>query len=435
MRSIHIILSWVVIFTLLQFCLIRYMFQVSKQSEDWKGMYEMLRRDMDTSNREMRKKWKNEVSQQKKEKIDEFEKLKIELDIIKKNMNSMNNENNLESESEKTKEENSIVETMKEKIDEYENLKKELAYIKKEFEIMKKNNPQTSEIGLTNEETTKKNDINNMADNEKDIKTEKRKVDIDEKLNIVVLYADDWRYDTLAAAGNRVIKTPYLDRMAKEGMLFTHNCVTTSVCWISRATLQTGQYLSRHKSNVPQKPEFLKKWNETFSSLLKENGYYTGFVGKWNFYEDPPEDGFDVFKQYYGWHYDEARQIHITQENENDALEFLKNRETEKPFALTVAFFATHAMDGTDYQFQPQNTSMSLYKDDVIDVPVSATEESWLRLPDFFSEANEGRIRWHWRFDSPEKYQTIMKNYFRMASEVDATCGRIIQELKSKCAG
>jgi len=65
-------------------------------------------------------------------------------------------------------------------------------------------------------------------------------------------------------------------------------------------------------------------------------------------------------------------------------------------------------------------------------VPPNATEESWKRLPEFFTEANEGRNRWHWRFDTPEKYQEMMKNYYRLATEVDATCGRIIAELKAQ---
>jgi membrane-anchored protein YejM (alkaline phosphatase superfamily) len=45
-------------------------------------------------------------------------------------------------------------------------------------------------------------------------------------LNIVVLYADDWRFDTLGVAGHPVVKTPNLDRLAQEGMRFTRNCVT-----------------------------------------------------------------------------------------------------------------------------------------------------------------------------------------------------------------
>ncbi|MDQ3812726.1 MAG: sulfatase-like hydrolase/transferase, partial [Armatimonadota bacterium] len=45
---------------------------------------------------------------------------------------------------------------------------------------------------------------------------------------------------------------------------------------------------------------------------------------------------------------------------------------------------------------------------------------------------NEGRVRWHWRFDTPEKYQEMMKNYYRLAAEVDATCGRVLDELKKQ---
>lgn len=67
-----------------------------------------------------------------------------------------------------------------------------------------------------------------------------------EKMNVLVLYADDWRHDTLGAAGNPVVKTPHLDRLASQGMRFTHNCVTTSICGISRANLYTGQWMSRH---------------------------------------------------------------------------------------------------------------------------------------------------------------------------------------------
>ncbi|MCX8511203.1 MAG: sulfatase-like hydrolase/transferase, partial [Chthoniobacteraceae bacterium] len=58
-------------------------------------------------------------------------------------------------------------------------------------------------------------------------------------LNILVLYADDWRYDTLGAAGHPVVKTPNLDQLAAEGVRFTHNCVTTSICGVSRASLFT----------------------------------------------------------------------------------------------------------------------------------------------------------------------------------------------------
>ena len=56
-------------------------------------------------------------------------------------------------------------------------------------------------------------------------------------LNIVLLYADDWRHDTLGCAGNLVVQTPRLDALAAGGVRFTHNSVTTAICGVSRATM------------------------------------------------------------------------------------------------------------------------------------------------------------------------------------------------------
>lgn len=59
-------------------------------------------------------------------------------------------------------------------------------------------------------------------------------------LNILILYPDDLRHDSIGCAGTQPVMTPYLDSLAKEGIRFTQNAVTTSICWISRATMFTG---------------------------------------------------------------------------------------------------------------------------------------------------------------------------------------------------
>ncbi len=254
-------------------------------------------------------------------------------------------------------------------------------------------------------------------------------------MNILLLYADDWRHDTLGVAGNPVVKTPVLDDLAKRGVRFTQNCVTTSICGISRASLFTGQWMSRH-GNRSFKP-WKTPWEETFPGLLRDNGYHVGHVGKWH-NGKIPKDRYDFCRSYYGTHWIENKdgsKIHVTQKNENDALEFLKTRPDDKPFCLTVSFFATHAEDHNPKQFLPQPQSMELYKDITVPVPVNATQESFERLPDFVgNEKNEGRVRWGWRFDTPEKFQTMMKNYYRLATEVDSTCGKILERLKEQGA-
>jgi arylsulfatase A-like enzyme len=251
-------------------------------------------------------------------------------------------------------------------------------------------------------------------------------------MNIVILYADDWRYDTLGVAGHPVLRTPNLDRLAANGVRFTEARVTTAVCGVSRASLLTGQWMARHGN--PAFQMFRTPWAETFPGLLRAKGYWVGHVGKWHNGKFPAEN-YDFGRAYSGTHWitePTGERIHVTQKNENDALEFLRTRPKDKPFCLTLAFFATHAEDANPLQYLPQPQSMSLYKDTPIPVPPNATEESFRRLPPFIAnEQNEGRVRWRWRFDTPEKYQTMMKNYYRLASEVDTTCGRVLEALNA----
>lgn len=252
-------------------------------------------------------------------------------------------------------------------------------------------------------------------------------------LNIVLLYADDWRHDSLGCAGNPVIRTPHLDQLAREGVRFTRHCVTTSICGVSRASLLTGQWMSRHGNRAFQ--AFQTPWAETFPGRLRSSGYWVGHVGKWHNGAFPAKE-YDFGRAYSGRHWIPragGEPVHVTQQNELDALAFLRERPADQPFCLTLAFFATHAEDGHEQQYLPQPASAELYRDLQVPVPPTATAEHFARLPEFIgNEENEGRRRWHWRFDTPEKYQTSMKNYYRLASEVDAVCGTVLEELANQ---
>jgi arylsulfatase A-like enzyme len=191
--------------------------------------------------------------------------------------------------------------------------------------------------------------------------------------------------------------------------------------------------MSRHGN--PAFDAFKTPWAETSTGRLRAGGYFVGHIGKWHNGKFPAEQ-FDFGRAYSGKHWmkqPDGTEIHVTRRNENDALEFLRGRPADKPFYLTLAFFATHAEDQNPRQYLPQPESMSLYTDATIPVAKSATDEAFRKLPPFIAnEKNEGRVRWQWRFDTPEKYQEMMKNYYRLATEVDAACGRVIEELKKQ---
>jgi len=251
--------------------------------------------------------------------------------------------------------------------------------------------------------------------------------------NVVFLLADDFRFDTLGVAGNPIVKTPSIDQLAAEGMRFTHACVTTSICGVSRSSFLSGQWMSRHGNRSFKAME--TPWSESYPGLLRKNGYHTGHVGKWHSGAFPQSE-FDFGRSYQGKHWRkqaDGSKINTIQKNENDALEFLKTRPKDKPFMLNLWFFAPHAEDENPGQFLPRPESMKLYEDVRIPIPPLATEAAFKNLPPFIQqEKNEARIRFHWRFDEPEKYQKMMKNYYRLCTELDTVCGRVISELKKQ---
>lgn len=112
-------------------------------------------------------------------------------------------------------------------------------------------------------------------------------------------------------------------------------------------------------------------------------------------------------------------------------MDMLKTRPKDKPFLLTLAFFAPHSWDGNPEQFLPQNKSMALYQNINLTAPVDM-EASRARLPEPWSEKNEARKRWRHRFDEPLKYDRMLKNYFRLISEVDSACAAVWKELEAQ---
>jgi len=267
-----------------------------------------------------------------------------------------------------------------------------------------------------------------------------------QRLNVALFYADDWTMKVLGKLDKHV-KTPNIDKMADNGMMFTNNCVTTSVCWASRSTLATGTYTAVHKHTMPfTEAEFeTEHWEKTMYPLMKssENGnYYTGLFGKWHKLEVDKElkSAFNERKIYYSRHWEERNGVmrHVTELTKSDSLEFLDNWEKRrkqegwtKPFFLTSAFFATHARDGEFPSYQPTNeTRFSTYPDNVeIPKAKTATKKHWNDLPSFLRQnGNEGRTRWRRRFD-PENFQVSIKDMYAMATEVDEAIGAIIKKI------
>ena len=110
--------------------------------------------------------------------------------------------------------------------------------------------------------------------------------------NILFIMSDDHAYQAISAYNDRLIQTPNIDRIAKEGMLFTNACVTNSICAPSRAVILTGKH-SHINGKVDNYFPF-DTTQVTFPQLLHDAGYQTAMFGKLHFGNSPK--GFDQFK-------------------------------------------------------------------------------------------------------------------------------------------
>jgi arylsulfatase A-like enzyme len=253
--------------------------------------------------------------------------------------------------------------------------------------------------------------------------------------NIIFILTDDQRWDAMHCAGNGIIYTPNMDRLASDGIRFPNAYVTTPICAASRASILTGLYERTHAytfTKPPVQPDLLR---ETYPYLLKKSGYHTGFIGKFGVSIEKgwADSLFDYSKMtaYPYWKEVNGKRIHLTDLHGEYANSFLDSCSQDQPFCLSLSFWAPHAVDESKEQYFWPEWCDTLYKKDVIPLPRTSTTEVFNSHPDFVRNSFS-RERWYWRFDTPEKFQEMVKGYYRMVSGVDAVIGRIRNKLKEK---
>jgi arylsulfatase A-like enzyme len=111
------------------------------------------------------------------------------------------------------------------------------------------------------------------------------------------------------------------------------------------------------------------------------------------------------------------------------ALDFIRETSLEQSFCLSLSTWAPHAHDSEKQQYFWPSVCDDLYRDVVIPPPVLGEPSFFESLPEFVKKSMN-RDRWFWRFDTPEKYQEMVKGYYRMVSGVDMALGRLLKELK-----
>lgn len=178
----------------------------------------------------------------------------------------------------------------------------------------------------------------------------KKEKKIDKRPNILFIMSDDHAYQAISAYSDRLIKTPNIDRIADEGILFTNACVTNSICAPSRATILTGKH-THINGKIDNRMPF-DTTQVTFPQLFQKHGYQTAMFGKLHFGNNPkgvddfmilPGQGNYINPKFITKNGDTTITGYVTDIITDLTLNWLKEkRDPEKPFMMMYLHKAPH---------------------------------------------------------------------------------------------
>lgn len=268
--------------------------------------------------------------------------------------------------------------------------------------------------------------------------------------NIIFIMSDDHAAHAMSSYGSVINETPNLDRIADEGMRFENAFCTNSICAPSRAAILTGLY--NHKNGVKTLGDNFDSRQPTIQRHLRENGYQTALIGKWHLghggISDPADfDYWNIFPNQGAYH--DPMMIEMG-ENKNhvgyatdiitdQSIDWIENRDQEKPFMLMLHHKAPHR------PWEPDEKHMHLYED--IDIPEPETfHDDYAGRAQAASEArmriDRDLTKTDVKMDPPEGltdrelkswyYQRYIKDYLRCVASVDDNVGRVLDYLDEK---
>ena len=264
----------------------------------------------------------------------------------------------------------------------------------------------------------------------------------DTTYNVIFILSDDHRYDFMGFTGKVPwLETPSLDMIAREGCHIRNAFATTALCSPSRASILTGLYSHTHKVVDNQAP--IPEGLVYFPQYLQKAGYQTAFFGKWHMgdADDMPQPGFDHWESFRGQgeYYNPELNIdgqrkkygdstYITDLLTGHALDWLNNRDKNKPFFLYLSHKAVHAM------FQPAQRHKGKYQNEKILYPPSynltaSDEYKKRRIPEWVKQQ---RYSWHgvdYMYHGQFSFESFFKAYCETLKGIDESAGRLIQFL------
>ena len=270
--------------------------------------------------------------------------------------------------------------------------------------------------------------------------------------NVLFFLTDDQRRDAMSAYGNKLLKTPNMDRIAASGTRFDLGFTTNALCRPSRTSILTGQYSHTHQvltnsdgRNLPGRAGLLPD-QVTFPHLFKDAGYWTALAGKWHLVNEP--GGFYEYAILPGQGvYNDPTMIvngahvqfrgHVEDVVGDQTLNMLRNRPKDKPFCFLSHFKAPHR-DWTPaarfaHRFEDVHIPEPRTFNDTLAGRSAAVRDSSMHiadLPDFRDRGCPDSLA-----PEPRKQcnlQQLVKNYYRVLLGVDENVGRVLDYLEDE---
>ncbi|MCI0638110.1 MAG: sulfatase [Gemmataceae bacterium] len=271
--------------------------------------------------------------------------------------------------------------------------------------------------------------------------------------NILFIMSDDHASAAIGAYGSwlkGVVKTPNLDRLARQGMRFTSTLVTNSICTPSRAAILTGQYSHGKNNGVYTLADPINPKAIHLGHLFQQAGYLTALVGKWHLISDP--QGFDYWNILPGQGRYIDPQLRPMGKKPKElttykgkysedvitdlCLDWMKNRDKSKPFLLFCHYKAPHR------PWDPAPRFVDLYKDVTIPEPPTLLDNYKGRakvIAECKNVIGEHMVKTDLGVDIPKDksreelrkwaYQVYMKRYLSCIAAVDENVGRLLDFL------
>lgn len=287
--------------------------------------------------------------------------------------------------------------------------------------------------------------------------------------NILWICTDQQRFDTLGCTGNRFVKTPYIDALAKQSAHFTHCYVQSPVCMPSRGSFLTGRY--PRTTRLRQNGQSIPDTEKPISRLLSDQGYYCGLVGKFHLSPADPNvnetieqrinDGYDEFcwagdphdnwgnhSGYTSFLADQGARfetslhpdcahvdigmplaLHETTWCAEQAIEFIERRKNEdEPWLFSANLFAPH------HPFDPPAEFLDRYSKMIDQIPLpEALDEDLSSKPayqKYDAEGAYGQTMTYGRNLSDRDHRMVRAAYWAMCDLVDHAVGRMLEALK-----